>query len=214
MSVFIQHYSSALCTHKEGSWNISDTDVKLCRVNYSLNCLHLQFELPNLYWSPAYCALALVCHYLLRTAGCNQCFIRTFPGTFGLWNCWWDRERIHGTNLLPGDQLLKQFAAQRRLRIALLNPFSFLYSPPSPIGISPLWCEIPNQRANEETTVLQTVVFTCCFCWNCKTLYQKVFERWHFLSNVKEQLAQLPPTSSTLLLQDSFEVFMIYFRLL
>lgn len=65
---------------------------------------------------------------------------------FGLCDWWWDCEHIHGKkNLLPEEQLFKQLAAQRRLRIALLKPFSCVpYSPPSPCIPSLCWSEIPD----------------------------------------------------------------------
>lgn len=141
-----------------------------------------------------------MCRYLLKISVCNHSFAHTFPDTFWfvslvarLWTHTWKKRR-----------LCKHLATQR-LRIALLKPFSYVPdSPPSPYILSLCWYEIPNPAHS-----------CLCFCWSCKTVYQKVFEWWRFPSNLKEQLAQFPPTSSARLLRKSCEVFvMTCFRLL
>lgn len=103
-----------------------------------------------------------------------------FQTLFDLCNWSWDCEHTDGKKkLLPGKQLFKQLAAQRRLRIALLKPFICI--PYSPLQELPPFGDL-------KFPALQTAVLVYYFCKNYKAIYQKAFEWWHFLPDLKEKL--------------------------
>lgn len=84
--------------------------------------------------------------YLLGISGCIYWFISKFPRHFLICatGCDTVNTQVGGKKLLPEKQLFKQLAAQRRLRIALLKPFSCIpYSPLSTGILSLWWSEIP-----------------------------------------------------------------------
>lgn len=127
MSSWIQHHDSALCTHEEGRWNISDTDVDLPGFNYSHYCLHLQVT-----------QLVLKSYLLCISFGvlipfenfCLQLLLHTYIPRH-LLVCVTDGNIVN-TNVKKG-RLCKHLGTQRRLRIALLKSFSCVpESPPSP----------------------------------------------------------------------------------